>query len=135
MSDMVKFEHVAEFDAALDEWVARIHKATAAGIRAAGAEVAKQTAAGFGSGSAPVSRSGALARSVVTTEPKPVGANQWEAKVGPAGLAYVRRVELGKHSPHSAGPHPYFRPGFKRAGGRFAELFRAAWAEASHVKG
>lgn len=126
----VKFEHVPEFDKALDDWVARVEKAAGTALKAAGAEIAKETQASFGTSGGPVRRSGALAGSVVTSEPAKSGSEAWEVTVGPQGLAYVRRVELGKKGRHSAAPHPYFKPALGRAGSRFEEVFRAAWAAA-----
>ena len=126
-----KMEHIAEFDAALAAWTARAQRAGREALIAAATAVADETKASFGAGSgAPRSRSGRLADSVQGDAPveTPTG---WTSTVGPAGVPYARRVELGKSGPHHAGPHPYFRPGFKRAGTRFIEIFHAAWTAAS----
>lgn len=128
MSTQFHLEGEQQFDRALDEWIARAERASAAALTAAGHEVAIETAASF-NGSGPVSRTGRLAHSVVTTAPVKKSSG-WEAQVGPAGLIYVRRVELGKRGRRSAGPHPFFQPGYQRAGGRFAHIFAHHWAQA-----
>lgn len=130
MSDVtVTFTGGAEFARALDDWKQRTVEASKAGLKAAGAEVARETRNSFGQPGGPQIVSGALADSVITTDPSQ-GPEGWEVRVGPAGLDYVRRVELGKRAPRSAGPHPFFRPGFDRAGARFVEIFRSVWTDA-----
>ena len=125
-----RIENAGEFDRALDAWMQRADMASRAALAAAGREVATETAASFGAPGGPVNRTGALSRSTITTTPART-ATGYEAQVGPAGLVYVRRVELGKAGAHHAKPHPYFRPGFKRAGAKFVEIFAAAWAAAA----
>lgn len=130
MNDVTfRLEGVDDFNRALDAWIERANRASVEALKAAGDEVARETRNSFGSAGGPQIVSGALADSVITTDPVE-GPQGWEARVGPSGLEYIRRVELGKRSPRSAGPHPYFRPGFDRAGPRFVEIFRSAWTEA-----
>lgn len=126
----IELQHADDFARALDAWIDRAEKASGVALTAAGAEVARESAASFDSGDGPTNRSGTLAGSVATTEPHK-GLHGYEVTVGPAGVVYARRVELGKAGDHSAGPHPYFRPGFERAGARFVEIFSAAWADAA----
>lgn len=123
------FSGVPEFSRALDDWKRRAVEASKAGLKAAGAEVARETRNSFGQSGGPRILSGALAESVTTTDPDQ-GPDGWTVRVGPTGLDYARRVELGKRAPRSAGPHPYFRPGFDRAGARFVEIFRSVWTDA-----
>lgn len=118
---------VAAFTEALDHIVERMEQGAAAGITTAHGIVAERVKAQFGTEKGPTSRSGKLADSVTLEGPKK-GLNGYEARVGPAGLAYVRIVELGKKGRHSRAPHPYFAPGFKDAQTRFAEVFRKAWS-------
>ena len=126
-----KLEHVAEFDAALAAWTTRAQRAAREALIAAAAAVADETKASFGGGAAaPQSRSGRLADSVRGDTPVETPSG-WTSTVGPAGVPYARRVELGKSGRRHAGPHPYFRPGFKRAGSRFVEIFHAAWTAAA----
>jgi hypothetical protein len=120
-----------EFDAAIDAWVARIEIATQAGLKAATEEVKKESAASFGSVGGPQrGASGKLEEAVTGTEPKKGGLSEYETTVGPTGLAYIRRVELGKAGAHSAKAHPYFQPGYERASLRFLEVFVKSWGEA-----
>lgn len=121
---------VDEWDAAIDAWVDRIERATEDGLRAAGQSVADETPRSFGSDGGPTSRSGALAASVVVTDPRKTDSG-YELEVGPTGLMYVRKVELGKAGTHSGPPYPYFRPAYDRAGERFVTVIQQAWADAA----
>lgn len=120
-----------EFDKALDDWVARAEKATVAGLKAAGAVAVAEARASFGSGSGPVSRSGRLAGSILVTEPVKKGLDTYVAQVGPSGVVYARKVELGKKGHRSARPHPYLEPGWARAIAKFEEAFVKSWATAA----
>ena len=127
----VHFHHVPEFDKALDEMVKRALEVSRTALIAATEVVKKEVTASFGSGNGPVSRSGRLAKATTGTEPKRVGGLQrYETTIGPTGLEYIRKVELGKHNPHGGGPHPYFKPGYTRAGATFHKVFRDAWLKA-----
>lgn len=124
------WKHLEEFDKALKSWSERALKASAAALKKAGGHVATETKASFGSGSGPKMNSGALAGSITTTEPVQTS-HGYSAQVGPAGLAYGRRVELGKRGKFSAAPHPYFRPGYDRAAHKFVEIFAKEWRESA----
>lgn len=121
---------VDEFNAALDAWIERVERVTQDGLTAAGQSVADETPRSFGVDGGPTSRSGALASSVVVTDPRPVDSG-YELEVGPTGLEYVRKVELGKAGAHSGPPYPYFRPAYDRAGERFVTVLQQAWADAT----
>ena len=125
----MEWEGLAGLDQALIHWVEKMPKATETAIRDGAQLVVTEARASFG-GSGPHSRSGRLQQSITFTAPKVVGLGQYEAQVGPSGVVYARKVELGKHSPRSAGPHPFLRPGFNRARTKLVDLFAAAWATA-----
>lgn len=127
----VEFTGGREFDEALDRWTRRAVEGTQAALAGAGAAVADEARKSFdGSGGHPRRGGGALEASIVVTTPKSVGFEKYEAQVGPSGVVYARRVELGKKGAHSARPHPYLQPGFKRAAKVIGEVFHKAWAEA-----
>lgn len=126
-------KHEAEFDHALDEWTERALAATKTAIERAGAEVATESAAQFGQAGGPANVSGHLGGSITTSPPQKVkGMNGYEATVGPTGVVYARKVEIGKRGQHSARAHPYFKPGWLKAGHKFMDIFKAAWREAQH---
>lgn len=120
-----------DFDKALDGWMARVEAATIAGLKAAGAVVVSETKASFGSAPGPTSRSGTLAGSVVVTEPVKKGLDTYVAQVGPDGVVYARKVELGKKGRRSARPHPYLQPAWARAVRQFNDAFAKSWAAAN----
>lgn len=127
MSVDFELKGVAAFTEALGHIVERMETAAGAGITTAHGIVTERVKAQFGAGKGPTSRSGKLADSITLEGPKK-GMNGYEGRIGPAGLAYVRIVELGKKGRHSRAPHPYFAPGFKEAQAKFAEVFRKAWS-------
>ncbi len=126
----IVLEGVDQWNAAIDAWVERVEAVTQEGLRAAGQTVADETPRSFGMDGGPTSRSGALASSVIVTDPRKVESG-YELEVGPAGLAYVRKVELGKAGTHSGPPYPYFRPAYDRAGPQFVTVIHQAWADAT----
>lgn len=119
-----------EFDAALDRMVEKAHAAAEAALRSAGEAVVNEAHASFGSGGGPRTGSGRLADAIGMTNPAVDGFG-YTASVGPMGVVYARRVELGKHSPHGAMAHPYLKPGFSRAKPKIEEIFIAAWTAAT----
>lgn len=127
-------EGVEKLDHAFDAWVARIEEATKTALIAAGAAVAQTTAAGFGKSPAPTSRSGALASSIATSDPKRAG-HGYTVEIGPSGVVYARRQELGKSGKGHSGAHPYFKPGFESATDRFIDIFTNAWHAAAPKEG
>ena len=121
----IVFHGTQRFESALSDYESAMLHAAGKALKAAGDEVVKEAKASFGGGG-PASRTGALAGSIIVVGPEgPPEASS--VRIGPSALPYARRVELGKHSPHSAGPHPYLRPGFKRAAERFVKVFAATW--------
>ena len=120
-----------EFDKALDDYVTRVEKATIAGLQAGGALVVTETKTSFGGSPGPTSRSGTLAGSVIVTEPVKKGLDTYVAQVGPSGVVYARKVELGKKGHRSARPHPYLQPAWARAITKFNEAFAKSWATAA----
>jgi hypothetical protein len=131
---MLKWHNDVDWRKAVEAWADRADQATNTAIVEATALVSTEVAASFGVGSGPVSRTGRLASSVTSVIDKG-GLGQYTAQVGPAGLEYVRRVELGKAGRHSAGPHPYFTPGWDRAAIKFVEVFARAWVDTSPTSG
>lgn len=121
----------AEFDKAVDNYVARAEAATIAGLKAAGALAVAEAHASFGQSPGPVSRSGTLSGSIVVTEPVKKGLDTYVAQVGPSGVVYARKVELGKKGHRSARPHPYLQPAWARAITKFEEAFAKSWAAAA----
>lgn len=119
-----------EFDTAIEALIDRMHTASKVGLAAAGDAVVKETGASFGTATGPTNRTGALLASVIRTEVEPTGFG-YTVQVGPSGVVYARRVELGKRKPFSAGSHPYLQPGFGRAAKSFTEIFAVAWAKAA----
>lgn len=130
MAVTYEFTGTRDFNRALERWLERAELASREALVAAGAEVARETKNSFGSEGGPNIVTGRLADAVTTTDPYPVDPRGWEIRVGPAGLDYVRRVELGKSGARSAPAYPYFQPGFKRAGERFVQIFTDAWTNA-----
>jgi len=126
----VTWEHGDAFDKALDDWFRHVQDATRTALAESGRIVADETRAGFGQAPAPTSRSGALAGSVGTSAPHTTSSG-YEVQIGPQGVIYARKQELGKRRPYSSGPHPYFKPGFLRAGARFQTIFADAWRRAA----
>lgn len=120
-----------EFDRAVDDWMTKAEAATVAGLKAAGAIAVTEARASFGGSGGPVSRSGTLAGSIIVTEPVKKGLATYVAQVGPAGVVYARKVELGKKGHRSARPHPYLEPGWARAISKFEEAFAKSWATAA----
>lgn len=113
----------SRFDHAVAEWEQRVHQAAKAALVEAAASVGTEMAHTIGSGgTAPQNVSGALAASF-TQEPPTRTATGWAVRFGPAGLPYIRRVEMGKTGAHHAPAHPFFRPGFAAARSKFVDVF------------
>lgn len=112
----------AKFDAAMAKMVANAPKVAEAALREAAQLGVVDMRADVHS------KSGKLAGSIMATDPVVKGLGGYEVKIGPTGLPYARKVELGKHGDRSAGPYPYVVPGFKRAVPKFIDVFRKHWA-------
>ena len=121
---------VAEFDSAIDAWLHRTETASHDALVEATQVVHDQTASEFGQGNAPVSRSGALAAAVTMSQPRKIGESGLEVDIGPTGLVYIRRVEIGHQSPHSAGPHPFFAPGWMHSFDKVGHVIAKHWKSA-----
>lgn len=130
MAETVK--GLREFNVSVDGLVARFEQTSKAALSAAAKILIGEARSSFGSGSgSPESRTGRLAGSIIATEPVSKGLKGYQLQVGPTGVEYARKVELGKRGHRSAPPHPYLAPGYKRAGAAWALVFREMY---SHVK-
>lgn len=112
-----------EFEHAIDRIRAMVDTAT----RDATAEITRamieEARAGINS------QSGTLADSIHADTTR-VGFGVYEATVGPGGVEYARKVELGKQGKHSAAPHPYLQPAERKVFGTVNEVYARAWAGA-----
>lgn len=126
MADEMTFslDGADEFEAALDKWVGEMFLATAAGTKTAAKGVVDMARTQINS------RSGRLARSI-KSEVKPDGLDGYTAQIGPQGVEYARKVELGKKNPHGALGYPYLQPGYEMAMATMTETYAAVWRAAS----
>jgi hypothetical protein len=127
VADEVKFDFKdAAFFAAFDHLVKDMEAATITALEEAAKLLIAETGQSFTGPPGPTNRSGKLVGSVQAT-PVVKGFPEYSIQVGPQGVEYARRVELGKRGAHSAAPHPYLSPALKRVGNRFIDAFIKAW--------
>lgn len=112
----------AKFDAAMAKMIANAPKVAEAALREAAQLGVVDMRADVHS------KSGKLAGSITATDPVVKGLGNYEVQIGPTGLPYARKVDLGKRGAHSAPAYPYRVPGFKRAVPKFIDVFRKHWA-------
>lgn len=117
------FKGFEAFEAALDKLVEHADTGAARAVTQAAELVAEKAAGKIHS------RSGKLAGSLRPAKPNRVGFGDYELKVGPKGVEYARKHDLGKHGRHSGPPHPSFQPGYREASSEFSEIFRRAWTQ------
>ena len=119
MPDDFHFEGGGKFDVALERWLAETVLATAEGAKTAAQSVITAARSNINS------QSGRLAGSIGSDVTASVGG--YEARIGPQGVEYARKVELGKRNPHGGMSHPYLKPGFERAVTGIESAFITAW--------
>lgn len=139
MADDITFRWtgIPEFNAALDDLVARVDAASAAGIVKVAHLIEAQAKANASGRPGPNVITGTLRRSIVLDPESPVRSGDgWTISVGPSVL-YGRRVELGFRGTDSigrtftgAGKYPYFTPAVESIIPRIADVMRDAWATA-----
>lgn len=139
MGDDITFRWtgIPEFNAALDDLVARVDAASAAGIVKVAHLIEEQAKANASGRPGPNVVSGTLRRSIVLDPESPVRSGTgWTISVGPSVL-YGRRVELGFKGTDSlgrtftgTGKYPYFRPAVESVVPQIADVMRDAWATA-----
>lgn len=123
MSIEIALKGFEAFKASLDKMVEHADTGAAKAVTQAAELVAEKAAGRIHS------RSGKLAASLKPAKPTRVGFGDYELKVGPKGVVYARKHDLGKHGRHSGPPHPSFQPGYHEASSEFAEIFRRAWTQ------
>lgn len=118
------------FFRAIASWVQGAERAMRDGVVAGSEVVAIEAQNSFASGDGPQSQSGDLAGSIHATPPEQSDLHGYVARIGPAGLEYARKVELGKSGDHHGPAYPYLRPGFERAKPQIMPRLRDLWANA-----
>lgn len=113
---------VDAFDKSLDDWLERVNRGTEAGLADAGREVGDEARHSFGTADGPQSRTGTLEHSIIVDDVTKVGDSGYEVRIGPSGVEYARKIELGGF--------PYLEPGLGRASDRILTAMRAAWQAA-----
>lgn len=121
---------MVEFAAAIERLTERADKASSLALVESGRLVADSVAKQFGIGNAPHNRSDRLNHSTKLGDIRRHGFGEYEAEVGPAGLAYIRITELGKRGKRHRRSHPFFTPGFEAAHSQFAAVYKRAWEAA-----
>jgi HK97 gp10 family phage protein len=125
----IHFDGLSEWDAAVDEMIARAAAASRE-IVLKGTEIIDKNAAKR----APV-KSGTLRRSIRRTKLAQFSATGYMAECGPT-VKYGRRIELGFKGTDSLGRkynqngRPYFEPGVKDSEEELRDLYFSTYAEA-----
>lgn len=138
----VFWQGAKEFQRAMDTVIAKQAAASRDALTLSAHEIEKQAKQQLSLGShakgEPTSSSpgeppslvtGKLRQSISVNGPKPVGANSWEAKVGPT-IVYGRIQELGGDTWNGGvlPPRPYMKPALQAAKQFMQDAFRKAWS-------
>lgn len=119
--DPVKIVWTGDFAKAIDNWIEQARKAIPVALTNAGADVVDAAQAQFDTGDGPHNITGTLSGSIIVADITELG-NGYEARIGPSGVEYARKVELTGHA--------YLEPGLGRATHDLIRHFVDAWSDA-----